>query len=69
MDAVGGLVQFDELIELDKNKVESEIGRMVRETGCRPDWRYRLAPIEDSLRHVRARIGSEARSLVSRASR
>ena len=60
---------FEELIELDKHTVEDEIERVVRETDCRPTWRYRLTPIEEMVRNGRARAGAKARSLVSRANR
>lgn len=60
---------FEELIELDKHRVEEEIARLVRGTDCRPDWCYRLTPIEDAVRNGRALAGAKARSLVSRANR
>lgn len=59
---------FQELIELDKHTVEKEIEGIVRATGSRSDWRYRLAPFEERIRSGRAVVGAKARSLVSRAS-
>lgn len=58
-----------ERVELAKDKVEEEIRRFVRDTDCRPDWRYRLAPAEDALRRVRSIAGTRARSFLSRANR
>ena len=64
-----GSFSFEELIELDMQRVKDDLERFVRETGCRPEWRYLLVPIEDAARRTRALMGSKMRALTAHARR